>query len=375
MPVHDLTPQLRTRLSRVERAVGWFVIVATVLLLAGFAYYVYHVAQRKGWFLTKIPYFTYVRNAEGLHVGDPIRLMGFDVGEIVEIQPESADNEWARINEHNVAIKFQIKSPYFGYVLSDSIVRVATADLLGKRVLEVTRGLTGIVTVVVGKSGPPMILEHKDPKKANYITLTKDSYGYWVQADESPALSQRLEQLVNQVQGALPNFLRLTNQITLVLSNTATLTEHLDETALRLRPPLANLSLITAQLTNGPGALGHWLIPPDLNSRLQQTLASANTTLLSVGNTLTNADTNIVVLASNLNKTLINLAEITGNLNTQVQTNDQILSQISSAIVHADTLMQGLKKHWLLRSAFKDAATNAPAPSPRQQPLKAGKQQ
>ena len=29
MPIQDLTPQLRTRLSRVERAVGWFVIIAT----------------------------------------------------------------------------------------------------------------------------------------------------------------------------------------------------------------------------------------------------------------------------------------------------------------------------------------------------------
>jgi len=33
MALQDLTPQLRTRLSRMERAVGWFVFVATALLL------------------------------------------------------------------------------------------------------------------------------------------------------------------------------------------------------------------------------------------------------------------------------------------------------------------------------------------------------
>ena len=33
-----------------ERAVGWFVILATVLLLFGFGYYVFKTAQRKGWF-------------------------------------------------------------------------------------------------------------------------------------------------------------------------------------------------------------------------------------------------------------------------------------------------------------------------------------
>ena len=35
MALQDLTPQLRTRLNRMERAVRWFVIVAAVLLLVG----------------------------------------------------------------------------------------------------------------------------------------------------------------------------------------------------------------------------------------------------------------------------------------------------------------------------------------------------
>src|SRR5436190_1824813 len=59
MALHDLTPQLRTRLSRMERAVGWFVILATALLAFGFVYYVYNTAERKGWFKTKAPYFTF----------------------------------------------------------------------------------------------------------------------------------------------------------------------------------------------------------------------------------------------------------------------------------------------------------------------------
>ena len=49
MALQDLTPQLRTRLSRVERAVGWFVFLATLLLLFGFGYYLKHTAERRGW--------------------------------------------------------------------------------------------------------------------------------------------------------------------------------------------------------------------------------------------------------------------------------------------------------------------------------------
>ena len=35
MALQDLTPQLRTRLSRMERAVGWFVALAVLLLVFG----------------------------------------------------------------------------------------------------------------------------------------------------------------------------------------------------------------------------------------------------------------------------------------------------------------------------------------------------
>src|SRR4051794_37554572 len=85
MAVQDLTPQLRTRLSRVERAVGIFVTLATLLLLAGFGYYLYDTAHRKGWFLLKLPYHTFVESAAGLNVGDPVKLMGFNAGEITKI--------------------------------------------------------------------------------------------------------------------------------------------------------------------------------------------------------------------------------------------------------------------------------------------------
>src|SRR5205814_1474165 len=98
MALQDLTPQLRTRLGRMERAVGIFVGLAAVLLLSGFFYYLYHTAVRKGWFLTKVTYFTFVDNATGLKVGDPVKLMGFDAGEITKILaggPRSATDHGA----------------------------------------------------------------------------------------------------------------------------------------------------------------------------------------------------------------------------------------------------------------------------------------
>src|SRR5436190_7623933 len=144
MALQDLTPQLRTRLSRMERAVGWFVLLATGLLAFGFAYYIYDTAQRKGWFKIKAPYFTFIDRATGLKIGDPVTLMGFDVGSITDITSMPADDF-----TYDVFVKFELKEPYYDYIWTEgSRAKVATADLLGKRVLEVTRGTGGYPSYV-----------------------------------------------------------------------------------------------------------------------------------------------------------------------------------------------------------------------------------
>src|SRR5512137_3038682 len=114
MALQDLTPQLRTRLGRLERLVGVFVTAATLLMVFGFAYYLYQTAQRKGWFLTKASYFTYLRSGAGLKVGDPVRLMGFDAGEITRIVPEDPGKPY------DVYVEFLIRAPNYGYVWSDT---------------------------------------------------------------------------------------------------------------------------------------------------------------------------------------------------------------------------------------------------------------
>ena len=134
MPLQDLTPQLRTRLSRLERLVGLFVTIGTLLLMAGLAYYIYQIAKRKGWFLQKLPYYTFVQNATGLREGARIRLMGFEVGEITEI--EGLDP----YDPYNVYVQFTIWEPYYGYLWEDSRAKILGADFLGNRFIEVTKG-------------------------------------------------------------------------------------------------------------------------------------------------------------------------------------------------------------------------------------------
>lgn len=484
MAVQDLTPQLRTRLGKVERMVGWFVILAAALMLSGFIFYVYHTAKRKGWFLTKVNYFTLADTAAGLNIGDPVKLMGFDVGQITKIDAMPPEELY------NVYVEFQIKHPYYGYLWSEgSRARLTSADLLGKRFIEVTKGTNGLPTyirwpireltlhqtqslqslsnLVLGQQIPrseadqviaekhepitPDLLERLkranissivvvdplqpatntldlplplsttnlthlslgeevrrgyqdqtlipaltplsaellrtiasqdiqtirvidrkeeknsitaqwDPIRGLYHAYSKQSKAYWLPPNQSPPLTDRLESLVSEVEQALPSILTLTNKLHSILAAATNLTTRADLVLASTQPILTNFTQISSNLLEPRGSLGEWLLPTNVNRELTLTLSNASTTLHSANNVMNTAETNITLLSSNLNETLANLADISGNLKRQVQTNDQIVSKISEAITEADDLLQGLKKHWLLRSAFREPKANQPSP-------------
>lgn len=396
MALQDLTPQLRTRLSRMERAVGWFVILATMLLVAGFGYYMYHTAARKGWFLRKITYQTCVSSGAGLKVGDPVKLMGFDVGDITAIIPNDPHDYY------NITIQFRVKVDqynYQGYIWSDSNVKVNSGDLLGNRYLEITKGVDGVPTVLQstnnrllgilrghkfikaeldklmdkekgkGMSRSEALTFIKDDAKTNsdaYYTSQFPTHVYFLDPLDSPAITERLEKVANMIEAALPNFLSLTNQLTTVLSNGVTLTASLNEVAQAARPVVSNLALATAQL-NQPGGLGEWLLPTNINQKLDSVLGSADSAV-------TSTSTNLAAVLQSVNLSLLNLADLTSNLNAQVQINTNILSEISRAVTDTDDLVQGLKRHWLLRSAFKTPRTNPP-PKSANQPVRSPKDQ
>jgi ABC-type transporter Mla subunit MlaD len=434
MALQDLTPQLRTRLSRMERAVGWFVFVATALLLFGFGYYIYHTAERKGWFKIRASFFTYLQSSEGLNVKDPVVMMGFQVGQITRVFPMPPGDP------HNVRVEFEIRddSDSFRYIRTGgSFVKVNSADFLGKRQLEVTRGTNGLGSYAIVVTQPISILGLDEAKKLavaspgqwqlaqdvldgqsnavfhaydpvetvfadsnapllshctfesnsiyiynntvnrnrvvaswhrgrhRYENFTPNSEDAYLRAVETPPISDQLQAMVLQVQQAVPNILAMTNKLAAVLDNAANATSNLNVALVETRPMLTNFALVSAQLRE-PGGPLVWALGTNGNGQLQGALTNVNTLL---GHT----DTNVNALIANITLTLENVADITSNLNAQVQSNSNILSSVSKIVVDTDNFVQGLKRHWLLRSAFKSenaaANTNAPPPdlrSPRQ---------
>ncbi|HEX7859641.1 MAG TPA: MlaD family protein [Verrucomicrobiae bacterium] len=355
MPVQDLTPQLRTRLSRVERIVGVFVTVATLLLLAGFAYYIYHTGMRKGWWTFKARYYTEVDSGAGLAPGGEVRLLGFAVGRITKVTANPPFSPKA------VHVAFYVLHPYEGYIWNDSRARVVAGDFLGGRLIEITpggssieRGETNLTLQASYKEvdGKWLVL---DEQKGEYVP-EEQTPGYWLLSTESPAAMERLEMIANRAEEALPGILDLTNRVNLVLSNIANVTAEAQTVLSAALPTMTNVQVITANLREPKGSLGEWALPTNLHTQLLQTLAAANITLTNASQMIANTDTNVLTLVTNLDQTLINLANITSNLNQQVQSNTNLVKGVSDLITNADDMIQGLKRHWFLRGAFKKKA-------------------
>jgi ABC-type transporter Mla subunit MlaD len=402
MALQDLTPQLRTRLSRVERMVGVFVTVASLLMVAGFAYYLYHTAVKKGWFLAKVRYQTGVNSAAGLVVGTPVMLMGKPAGKVTKVTP---NDPW---DYYGLTVEFEVMEPGFGYIWTDSKVKV-TSGLLEGRSLEVTKGSEewAAPTVIgtgranyermpkenfdkawteetkrlseaeLAKSGGSSISDDKreilrqqarynlqayaaspEGRTNLYVRWDEKERGspFWLDPLEAKPVADRVEQIADTVEKALPSFLSLTNQLTAILDNAASATAKLDALLSDVKPAAqnlsrasedmprlsANLAQITQNLTNAQGALGEWVLTDDLKAQIEQTFGG-------VQSVMGTANTNLLTL----NQSLENLSQITGELSTQVRANTNLLSGVYHLVIDADQLIQGLKQHWLLRSAFK----------------------
>ena len=356
MAAQDLSPQLRTRLSRLEKLVGWFVTVAAVLLLAGLVYYLWALAERKGWRKNKAPYHTYLESAGGIKEGDKVRLMGRDAGEITIIKPMPPDYG------DNIYVEFVVFGDNIGYIWDDSVVNVRSSGLFG-RYLELSKGGTRVTNNVFAtyreKGGKLSEVFSRDTQ--SFTNWTRHSKPFWMPSIEPPEIGTQIDEMVAMLKISLTNILQLTNALARTLNNAAEATESANELLRDARPLVRNITTITENLKDPRGTLGEWLLPIAMNYQITALLTNANSTVSNVNGTVlnantavTNVNTNLVVMFAEITRMLENLSGLTGNLKAQVDRNQNIVSSVSKLIVDTDEMVQGLQRHWLLRSAFKE---------------------
>jgi ABC-type transporter Mla subunit MlaD len=363
----DLTPQLRTRLNRVERLVGLFVGIAFVLAIGLFSYFTWHTAQTRGWFKKKARYFTYAEDATGLKKGNSVTLNGFTIGKITDVNTMPME-DWA-IEIHAYAfVEFEVLEPWYGYVLTDSEVKIGAGDFLGTRALEVIRGSHGLHTATNLPTGRLGMLHkqfgtEKDRQKATnqflvYFDIKERPEGYYLHSREDLPLPTTLSLIAADVRSFIP---ALTNRITSALDGVTSVVAKLDQTIPRMTAAVDTVNGLVGDLRPSlakPGGLGDLLIPTNLNAQLLFTLSNVNSNTHSVAPLLSNVN----LAVSDIRNTLGEVRGTVETMRSQLEANTNLVSNVSQLsersrqfVETLDTLMH---RHWLFRSAFK---TNPPA--------------
>lgn len=379
MALQDLTPQLRTRLRKVEWVVVLFLLGALMVGLVGLGFFIKTTGDRRGWWVRQVPYYTYLRDGSSVKVGTPVKMLGFTIGEVVQIDT-APDDSWHRSEGFNVFVKFLIRDPYHGYIFTDSRLKVSgmPIDIAGGNFLEVTRsqGL-GIATTSqatnASGNGALGVLWDKyaynlgRPEATNFIRydpVTRDDKGYFLRTEVTGDLIGELTLLVPRIREAFT------------------------------RPGGLGDLLFPTNLSarfDRPGGLGDIMIPTNLGAALTATLTNLNAQIGGIGSLVSNIDTSVPPLVTNLNATLPPLLTELGRtvptlatqLNRQLEGVGPLVSNLNGTLpgtlaeaertlgavrtntlpatdgvlTNASDFLGGLRRHWLFRGAFKTNAT------------------
>lgn len=371
--MQDLTPQIRTRLRRVEWLVLAFLIGTGLLFLSALGWWIKTTGDARGWFVIEVPYYTYLENAGAIREGTPVKMMGFTIGK-VESVTTAEDNSFNRLNKFNVFVHFLVREPYYGYIHTDSKCRLGGTgvDLLGGSWLELTRAEgEGIPTVQSSNSVTSVLSDQfaykpdsaeRTNKYLVYRPIKRKDSGYFMKTETSISLMDNAESAVATVQAALPG---LTNALAGILTNVHALTAE-------LRPAL-----------NKPGGLGELLVPPNLLRGLEITLEDLHRTQANLQPVITNANGTLVLaqetsaqlkpLFIEVQGAVSNVQALMMSLQSQVVSTN-LLGNVSrladKAALLADTTDTLMRRHWLFRSAFKtNESTGELKPIPQNQQL------
>lgn len=380
MALQDLTPQLRTRLRKVEWIVMLFLAGTALLALAGFGWFIKTTGDTRGWWVSQVPYYTYLQDAGTIKKGTPVKMLGFPIGEVVFLEM-AEDNDWNRSQGYNVFVRFLVRDPYQGYIFTDSTVKVGglPIEVAGGSFLEVIRSKGGGIPTTSATAtnltgGQLGVLSDKyaynktKPNATNFIryaAFTKEDKGYFLENETTGDLMAELTSLVPKIRESF--------------SKPGGLGDLLIPTNLAAR-------------FDRPGGLGEIVIPPELNAELTKTLTNLNAQIGGVGSLVSNLDATVPPLLTNLNASLpplltnldATVPPLLTNLNAQIGGVGPLVSNLNATLPGvltqadltlgalrtntlpaADVLLNntgefigGLKRHWLFRGAFK---TNAPA--------------
>jgi phospholipid/cholesterol/gamma-HCH transport system substrate-binding protein len=122
-----------------ELRVGLFVLVGLLILAVA----IFYVTGAGVWG-PKYRLNTFLPETAGLATGAPVRLDGFEIGNVERITLVPRVNGKPPEKMHNIEVGMRLDKKYQDDILTDSVATLVTEGLLGNRYVNIVRGYTGV---------------------------------------------------------------------------------------------------------------------------------------------------------------------------------------------------------------------------------------
>lgn len=340
----------------VNEIVGAFVL----LVVAAVVIAIFLAGREQGWFLPDYDLTTVLPEdgSEGLQEGAEVSILGTRVGTVYRIAPRE---------DGNMVATLRIRGDYF-----DQYVRKDSSALLKKKIA----GLGGdtIVEIKRGKGA-------KIPYEGATIETTKDT--------------ELMDKILGQVDEVKAEVLETLRKAQGALQEFAAIGQELRSPEGHMQHILGNLNRIAQELTDGEGAAGAILRDPQMAVEVRGIVQNIRAILDEVQKSaahipaiMSGVDQTMEKLpgiAENVDYTTSLLPDIARSVNATVQrvpgivakVDDQtddlflLLNQARRTLQESEKTLEGLQRHWLLRSAMekatkKDSSPNAPLLTPEE---------
>ncbi|MFZ0038574.1 MAG: MlaD family protein [Candidatus Acidiferrales bacterium] len=237
----------RKQLTWTELRVGVFVLVGLFIMAAAIFY-----VTGGGTFGPKYRLTAYLPEVEGLKVGAPVALSGFEIGtvETIRLNPKPVDPR------HNIEVVMRIDKRYQDSIRSDSIASLVTQGLLGDRYVNVTRGITG------------------QPLASGAVVQTSEEKAMQQIVERGVELEENLGALTDQVNSIVVDLKQGHGTLGKLL-NDPELYNHVNATVGRMDSMIANVQA-------GQGTLGKLVASDELYTKVNTTMGHAQDILGAV---------------------------------------------------------------------------------------------
>jgi phospholipid/cholesterol/gamma-HCH transport system substrate-binding protein len=199
---------MKIRFNKFERVAGLFVALAALCCVLGMA----GIAVKQGWFSHKVKYHTELESADGVHAGTAVQIAGLRVGAVTDVDLQANDK---------VMVTFEVLEKFQNKVRTDSHVQMFRPFVLADKVLEVSVGTDTAQQMEPGGNLPMLatndIMDMLSGKKMGTMmgSLDKlaDSMKIMGDAFADPKRTHALVQMIDHLNPLVTNLNQMSTEV------------------------------------------------------------------------------------------------------------------------------------------------------------------